>query len=199
MEYIMAKQEKVNKIEITEELAEYCAEIVANYSYINEYGDIVTNDGSIILLESLDLSGFNINDKEVKANIVAIEKVYASAVSHFRKLSHYKYGITPIRLSEEGMQAHIEAITTLNIAVAILGEESISLNQDDRDRLHYEASTNKLLTSICDKLVGLVEEEKPFEALLKKFKDLATREKAISSTKELNDIYKRFGIDKAEV
>lgn len=194
----MAKQEKVNKIEMTEELAEYCAEIVDNYNYINEDGDIVTTTGDVISLESVDLSGFNPKEKEIRANIISIEKVYASAVSHFRKLSHYKYGITPVRLSEEGMQAHIEAITTLNIAIAVLGEKSMSLNNDDRDRLHYEASTNKLLTSICNKLVGLVEEEKPFEALLKKFKDLATREKAISSTKELEDIHKRFGIDKVE-
>lgn len=194
----MAKQEKVNKIEMTEELAEYCAEIVDNYNYINEDGDIVTTTGDVISLESVDLSGFNPKEKEIRDNIISIEKVYASAVSHFRKLSHYKYGITPVRLSEEGMQAHIEAITTLNIAIAVLGEKSMSLNNDDRDRLHYEASTNKLLTSICNKLVGLVEEEKPFEALLKKFKDLATREKAISSTKELEDIHKRFGIDKVE-
>jgi len=137
--------------------------------------------------------------KAIKDNIIAIEKVYAAVVSHFRKLSYYKYGLTPVRLSEEGMQAHIEAITTLQLAVAVLGEDGISVSSEERDRLYYEVHTNKLLMKICDKLVGLAEDEKPFETLLNKFKGLATREKAISSTKELNYIYVRFGIDNIEV
>ena len=194
----MAKQEKVNKIEMTEELAEYCAKIVDNYNYINEDGDIVTADSSVILLESLDLSGFNTDADVIKANIIAIEKVYAKAVSNFRKLSHYKWGITPARLSEEGMLAHIEAVTTLRIAVAVLGEDGISLNKEERNTLYYEAATNKLLIGICDKLIGLAEADKPFKRLLDKFNSIATREKAITSEAELKDIYAEFSVDKIE-
>ena len=194
----MAKQEKVNKIEMTEELAEYCAKIVENYSYIDEDGNIVTANGSVTLLESLDLSGFNPDANVLKATIVEIEKVYATAVSNFRKLSHYKWGMTPVRISEEGMQAHIEAVTTLRVAVAVLGEDGISLNKEERDMLYYEAATNKLLINICDKLIGLVEADKPFKGLLTKFKTIATREKAITSEAELNDIYAQFKVDRTE-
>ena len=185
--------------EISEELALYCAETVPNYAYIDQDGNIVTTDGKTVSMDSLDLSGFNSEDKVIEENIYAIEKVYVDAVANFKNLSHYKYGVNPARISEEGMKSHIDAIKTLQVSAALLGEEGAMLTEEDKDALYYEAATNKLLISICNKLVDLAENEKPSKTLLNKFKKIATRDKAITSHAELNDIYTQFGMDKMGV